>query len=45
MGSGVYGLYLVAGRERRLEEEAVNHVGGNVNDAFNLAVLGRSVRA
>jgi hypothetical protein len=23
----------------------VNHVGGSVNDAFDLAVLGRSVRA
>jgi hypothetical protein len=45
MGSGVQGLCPVAGRERRLKEEATNHVGGDVNDSFGPIVLGRSVRA
>jgi hypothetical protein len=43
MGSSVQGLCPVTGRERRLKEEATDHVGAN--DAFDLAVLGRSVRA
>jgi hypothetical protein len=42
---GVQGLCLVAGRERRLEEKATYHIGGGANHAFNMAVLGRSVRA
>jgi hypothetical protein len=45
MSSGVQGLCPVDGKERRLDEEATNHVGGDANDAFDLAVLGRSVRA
>jgi hypothetical protein len=45
MGSSVQGLCPVAGRERRLKEEAVDHVGGGANDSFGPSVLGRSVRA
>jgi hypothetical protein len=35
----------VAGRERRLEEKAADHIGGGANHAFGSAVLGRGVRA
>jgi hypothetical protein len=35
----------VGGRERRLKEEATNHVGGGANDAFGSTVLGRGVGA
>jgi hypothetical protein len=45
MCSGVQGLCLVIGRERCLKEEAGDHVGGGVNDAFVPTVLGRGVRA
>jgi hypothetical protein len=44
MCSGVHGLCPVAGRERRLEEKAADHVGG-ANDAFGSAVLERGVGA
>jgi hypothetical protein len=40
---GVQGLYPVAGRERRLEEKATNHIGGGANHAFGPAVLGKGV--
>jgi hypothetical protein len=45
MGSGVQGLCLVAGRERRLKEETSNHIGGGADDALGSVVLGRGVRA
>jgi hypothetical protein len=45
VGGGVQGLCPVAGRERRLEEKAANHIGGGANHAFGPAVLGRGVRA
>jgi hypothetical protein len=41
MCGGVQGLCPVAGRERRLEEKAANHIGGGASDAFNPIVLGR----
>jgi hypothetical protein len=37
------GFCPVAGRERRLEEKATNHVGGGANHALGLVVLGRGV--
>jgi hypothetical protein len=40
---GVQGLCPVARRERRLEEEATNHISGGANHAFGPAVLGRGV--
>jgi hypothetical protein len=43
MCSGVQGLCLVAGRERRLKEEATGHVGGGANDVFGSGVLRRGV--
>jgi hypothetical protein len=45
MCSGVQSLCPVAGRVRRLKEEAADHVGGGANDAFFPVVLGRGVRA
>jgi hypothetical protein len=45
MCGGVQGLYPVAGRERRLEEKATDHVGGGANDAFGPVVLRRGVGA
>jgi hypothetical protein len=45
MCGGVQGLCPVAGRERRLEEKAADHVGGGANDAFVLTVLRRGVGA
>jgi hypothetical protein len=45
MGGGVQGLCPVAGRERRLKEEAADHIGSGVNDAFGPTVLGRGVGA
>jgi hypothetical protein len=45
VGGGVQGLCLVAGRERRLEEKAADHIGGGANHAFGPTVLGRGVRA
>jgi hypothetical protein len=45
MCGGVQGLCPVAGRERRLKENAMDHVGGGVNDAFGPSVLGRVVGA
>jgi hypothetical protein len=44
MCSSVQGLCPVVGRERRLEEEATDHVGGGANDAFDQTVLGRGVK-
>jgi hypothetical protein len=43
MGSGVKGLSPVAGRERCLEQEAADHIGGSVNHALCPAVLGGGV--
>jgi hypothetical protein len=45
VGGGVQGLCLVAGRERRLEEKAADHIGGGANHAFGPTVLGRGVGA
>jgi hypothetical protein len=45
VGGGVQGLCPVAGRERRLEEKAADHIGGGANHAFGPTVLGRGVRA
>jgi hypothetical protein len=42
---GVLGLCPVAGRERRLEEKATDHISGGANHAFGPAVLGRGVGA
>jgi hypothetical protein len=39
----VQGLCPVAGRERRLEEKAANHIGGGANHALSPAILGRGV--
>jgi hypothetical protein len=44
-GGSVQGLCPVAGRERRLEEEAAEHVGGGADHAFGSAVLCRGVGA
>jgi hypothetical protein len=41
----VEGLCPVAGRERRLEEKATDHVGSGANHAFGPTVLGRGVGA
>jgi hypothetical protein len=43
MCGGVWGLCPVAGGERRLKEEATNHVGDGADDAFGPAVPGRGV--
>jgi hypothetical protein len=40
MCSGVQGPCSVAGREKRLKEEATHHVGGGANDAFDPTILG-----
>jgi hypothetical protein len=45
VGGGVQGLCPVAGRERRLEEKAADHVGGGANHALCPAVLGGGVGA
>jgi hypothetical protein len=45
VGGDVQGLCPVAGRERHMEEKAVDHIGGGANHAFGPAVLGRGVRA
>ena len=45
VGGDVQGLYPVAGRERRLEEEAAKHIGGGADHAFGSAVLCRGVGA
>jgi hypothetical protein len=45
VGGGVQGLCPVAGRERRLEEQAADHVGGGANHALCAAVLGGGVGA
>jgi hypothetical protein len=45
MCSGVQGLCPVAGRERRLKEKEIDHVGGSANDVFCPTVLGKGVRA
>jgi hypothetical protein len=42
---GVQGLCPVAGRERRLEEKAADHIGGGADHAFGTTVLCRGVRA
>jgi hypothetical protein len=41
----VQGLCPVAGRERRLEENATDHISGGANHAFDPVVLGRCVGA
>jgi hypothetical protein len=41
----VQGLCLVAGRERRLEEKAAEHIGGGADHAFGSAILCRGVGA
>jgi hypothetical protein len=43
VGGGVQGLCPVTGRERRLKEKASDHIGGGLNHALGLAVLGRGV--
>jgi hypothetical protein len=43
VGGGVQGLCPVAGRERRLEEKAPDHIGGCANHALGPAVLSRGV--
>jgi hypothetical protein len=43
--AGIQGFCPVASRERRLKEEAVDHVGSGANDAFDPSVMGRGVRA
>jgi hypothetical protein len=45
VGSCVKCLCPVARRERRLKEEAVDHVGGSANHALGPTVLGRGVGA
>jgi hypothetical protein len=45
VGGNVQGLCPVAGRERRLEEEAAEHIGGGADHAFGTAVLCRGVGA
>jgi hypothetical protein len=45
VGGGVQGLCPVAGRERRLEEKATDHVGGGANHALCPTVLGGGVGA
>jgi hypothetical protein len=45
VGGGVQALCPVAGRERRLEEKAADHVGGGANHALCPAVLGGGVGA
>jgi hypothetical protein len=45
VGGSVQGLCPVAGRERRLEEKATNHISGGANHALAPAVLGRGVGA
>jgi hypothetical protein len=45
VGGGVQSFCPAAGRERHLEEKAVDHIGGGTNHAFGLAVLGRGVGA
>jgi hypothetical protein len=42
---GVQGFCPVAGRERRLEEKAADHICGGANHAFDTTILGRGVRA
>jgi hypothetical protein len=43
VGGGVQGLCPVAGRDRRLEEKAINHIGDGANHALGVTVLGRGV--
>jgi hypothetical protein len=45
VGCGVQGLCPVAGRERRLEEKAADHVGGGANHALAPTILGGGVGA
>jgi hypothetical protein len=45
VGGYVQGLCPVAGRERRLEEKAAEHIGGGADHAFGSAVLCRGVGA
>jgi hypothetical protein len=45
MGGSVQGLCPVAGRERRLEEKAAEHIGGGADHALGSAVLCRGVGA
>jgi hypothetical protein len=45
VGGGVESLCPVAGRERRLEEKAADHVGGGADHALCSTVLGGGVGA
>jgi hypothetical protein len=45
VGGGVQGLCPIAGRERRLEEKAADHVGGGANHALCPTVLAEGVGA
>ena len=45
MRGGMKGLCPVGGRERRLKEKAVDHVGGGANHTLSPAVLCRGVGA
>jgi hypothetical protein len=45
VGGCVQGLYPIAGRERRLEEKAAEHIVGGADHAFGPAVLSRGVGA
>jgi hypothetical protein len=45
VGGCVQGLCPVAGRERRLEEKAAEHIGGGADHAFGSTVLCRGVGA
>jgi hypothetical protein len=45
VGGYVYGLCLVAGRKRRLEEKVADHIGDIANHALAPTVLGRGVGA
>jgi hypothetical protein len=45
VGGGVQGLCLVAGRERRQEEKAADHVGGGANHVLCPTALGGGVGA
>jgi hypothetical protein len=44
MGASIQRLHPIAGGERRLEEKAVDHVGGGANHAFGTTVLREGCR-
>jgi hypothetical protein len=45
VGGCVQGLYPIAGRKRRLEEKAAEHIGGGADHAFGPTILSRGVGA